>query len=115
VRSSIPQLTSFLVVSFFVPKNKAKNLQGVTNMTKTITVNSLVDVTAMSFGPGMRAYPRRMEYAGTSYHFVGAGLRTVVKRGERIAQILTMSDGAQDYCLRSDNQGSGWTLLSIIQ
>jgi hypothetical protein len=84
-------------------------------MTKTITVNSLVNVTAMGFGPGMRAYPRRMEYAGTSYNFIDAGLRTIVRRGERIAQILTMSDGAQDYCLRSDNQGGSWTLLSIIQ
>jgi hypothetical protein len=54
-----------------------------------------------------------MEYGGTSYQFLDAGIRTVIRSGERIAQILTMSDGANDYRLRTDNQGGSWTLLSI--
>lgn len=84
-------------------------------MTNSITINSPVDVTAMGFGKNLRAYPRRIEYGGTTYDFIDAGLRTVIRQGERIAQILTMSDGARDYCLRSDNHGGSWTLLSIIQ
>ena len=67
----------------------------------------------MGFGRDLRAYPRRMEYGGTSYQFLDAGLRTVIRSGERIAQILTMSDGANDYRLRTDNQGGSWILLSI--
>jgi hypothetical protein len=84
-------------------------------MTQSITINSPVDVTAMGFGKNLSAYPRRMEYGGTTYNFIDAGLRTVIRKGERIAQILTMSDGTSNYCLRSDNHGGSWTLLSIIQ
>jgi len=80
-------------------------------MKQTITINSPVDVTAFAFGRGMRSYPRRIEFEGTSYDFVDAGLRTVVRSGEKIAQIFTMTDGHQDYRLRTD--GSNWTLLSI--
>jgi hypothetical protein len=82
-------------------------------MNKFTTINSPVTITAMGFGRDLRAYPRRMEYGGTTYNFLDAGLRTVIRSGERIAQILTLSDGANDYCLRTDNQGGSWTLLSI--
>lgn len=82
-------------------------------MTTSTTINSPVTITSIGFGPGMRSYPRRMEYGGTTYQFLDAGLRTIVRRGERIAQILTMSDGLNDYHLRSDNLGGNWTLLSI--
>lgn len=77
------------------------------------TINQPVLVTAMTFGRDMRAIPRRMEFQGTTYDFVDAGLRTVIRSGERMAQILTMSDGSQDFRLRSDNHGGSWTLLSI--
>lgn len=82
-------------------------------MTNPTPINHTVTITAMGFGPGMRAYPRRMEYKGSTFEFLDAGLRTIVRHGERIIQILTMSDGANDYRLRSDNQGGSWTLLSI--
>lgn len=82
-------------------------------MNKFTTINSPVTITAMGFGRDLRAYPRRMEYGGTTYNFLDAGIRTVIRSGERIAQILTLSDGANDYCLRTDNQGGSWTLLSI--
>ena len=84
-------------------------------MAKSITINSPVDVTAMGFGRDLRAYPRRIEFQGTTYNFIDAGLRTIVQKGERIAQILTMTDGQGDYCLRSDNHGGSWTLLSITR
>jgi hypothetical protein len=82
-------------------------------MATSITINSPVDVTALGFGRNMRTYPRRIEFQGATYDFVDSGLRTVIKSGERIAQIFTMTDGANDYCLRSD--GGGWTLLSMTQ
>lgn len=84
-------------------------------MTKFNTINSPVNVTAMGFGRNLMTYPRRMEYGGTSYQFIDAGIRTVIKSGERIAQILTMSDGIRDYRLRSDSHGCSWTLLGISQ
>ncbi len=84
-------------------------------MAKSITINSPVDVTTMGFGRDLRAYPRRIEFEGITYSFVDAGLRTIVRKGERIAQILTMTDGARDYLLRSDNHGGSWTLLSITR
>jgi hypothetical protein len=84
-------------------------------MAKTITINSPVDVTAIGFGRDLRAYPRRIEFEGRSYSFIDAGLRTVIRKGERIAQILTMTDGSEEFHLRSDNRGGSWTLLSISQ
>jgi hypothetical protein len=82
-------------------------------MAKSITINSPVDVTAIGFGRGMRSYPRRIEFEGTTYDFIDAGLRTVIKKGERIAQIFTMTDGANDYQLRSE--AGSWTLLSMTR
>ncbi|RYX78918.1 hypothetical protein EON76_04385 [bacterium] len=77
------------------------------------TINTPVAITAMGFGRDMRAIPRRMEYAGRTYDFVDSGLRTVIRSGERMAQVFTMSDGQSDIRLRSDNHGGSWTLLSI--
>lgn len=82
-------------------------------MTQFTSINNPVTITAMGFGRDMRAYPRRMEYSGTTYNFIDAGIRTIIRHGERITQILTMSDGTSDYRLRTDNSGGSWTLLSI--
>jgi hypothetical protein len=82
-------------------------------MTNQTTINSPVSVTAMGFGRNMRAYPRRIEHDGMTYSFTDAGLRTVINTGGRIAQVLTMSDGLRNFCLRSYNNGGSWTLLSI--
>jgi hypothetical protein len=84
-------------------------------MKTSITINSPVEITAMGFGRDLRAYPRRMEYGGTTYNFIDAGLRTVIRTGERMAQILTMSDGANDFHLLSDDRSGSWMLLSITQ
>lgn len=82
-------------------------------MTKSITINSPVAITSMGFGRDMRAIPRRMEFDGQTYDFADSGLRTVVKKGERVLQILTMSDGSRNFHLRSDNHGGSWTLVSM--
>lgn len=80
---------------------------------KTSNINTPVTITSMGFGRDLRAIPRRMEYDGRTYDFVDAGLRTVIRKGEAIAQILTLSDGISNFRLRSDNRGGSWTLLSI--
>lgn len=84
-------------------------------MTNITTINSPVAVTALGFGRGMRAYPRRIEHDGMTYYFTDAGIRTVINTGGRIAQVLNMSDGLRNFRLRSDNNGGSWMLLSISQ
>lgn len=76
-------------------------------------INEQVLVTAMGFKKDLAAYPRRIVYEGTTYDFLDAGLRCLVRHGGRIAEILTLSDGRSDFRLRSDNRGGNWTLLSI--
>ena len=79
-----------------------------------ITINEPVAVTRMGFKKNLSAYPRRMEYHGSIYDFIDAGLRCLVQTGEQFAEIITLSDGNSLYRLRSDNHGGNWTLLSIM-
>lgn len=79
-----------------------------------IAINEQVAITQMGFKKNLAAYPRRMEYKGVVYEFLDAGLRCLVKTGEQIAEILTMTDGSKQYQLRSDNHGGNWTLVSIF-
>lgn len=76
-------------------------------------INTPVTITSMGFGRDMRAIPRRMEFEGRSIEFIDNGLRAVIQKGEKIAQIITMSDGDREFRLKSDNHGGSWTLLSI--
>ena len=80
---------------------------------KKVPINEQVTVTALGFRKNLAAYPRRIEFRGTTYDFIDAGLRCLVRHGERIAEIITLSDGISNYHLRSDNRGVNWTLLSI--
>lgn len=81
-------------------------------MKNLTTINRPVNVTAMGFASDLRAYPRRIEFGGTSYSFIGEGLHAAIKNGRQVIQLLTMSDGTRRYHLRSDNHGGSWTLLS---
>ena len=81
-------------------------------MTKTI-INKEVNVTRVGFKKNLMAYPRRVEYEGTTYDFIDAGISCIIRSGEHIAQILTLTDGRSQFRLRSDNRGGAWTLLSI--
>ena len=74
-------------------------------------INIPVSVTAMSFDRDMRATPKRMEWAGRIYDFVDAGIRVRSRRGERVNDTVTCSDGSQSYCLRAT--GSQWILVGI--
>lgn len=76
-------------------------------------INEQVTVTAMGFRKNLAVYPRRIEFRGSTYSFIDAGLRCLVRHGERIAEVITLSDGKSNYHLRSDNRGLNWTLVSI--
>jgi hypothetical protein len=80
---------------------------------KSVEVNEQVMITALGFRKNLIAYPKRMEYKGMTYSFLDSGLRCLVRKGERIAEILTMTDGVSEFRLRGD-QGNRWTLLSIL-
>ena len=76
-------------------------------------INEPVAVTAVGFKKDLAAYPRRIVYEGATYDFLDAGLRCLIRQGERIAEIFTLSDGHSQFRLRSDNRDGSWTLLSI--
>lgn len=76
-------------------------------------INKPVTITAMGFRKNYVAYPRRMEFDGIAYNFIDAGLSCIIRHGERIAQVLTMTDGNKQFRLRSDNKGGSWTLISM--
>ena len=79
-----------------------------------VTINEQVAVTKMGFKKNLSAYPRRMEFRGSIYEFIDAGLRCLVRSGGNMAEIVTVSDGNSLYRLRSDNHGGNWVLLSIM-
>lgn len=68
----------------------------------------------MGFKKNLSAYPRRMEFQGTIYEFLDAGLRCLIRTGNHMSEIVTMTDGRSQFRLRSDNHGGNWTLLSIV-
>lgn len=76
-------------------------------------LNTPVTILSMGFGRDLRAIPRRMELEGRQIDFIDNGLSTTIRQGDRIAQILALSDGEHTFRLRSDNHGGSWTLLSI--
>ena len=79
-----------------------------------VTINEQVAITQMGFKKNLSAYPRRMEYRGTIYEFLDAGLRCLIRTGSHMSEIITMTDGRSQFRLRSDNNGGNWTLLSIV-
>lgn len=80
----------------------------------TLTVNEQVNITQLGFKKNLTAYPRRMEFRGSVYEFLDAGLRCLVRSGDHLAEIITMTDGNEQFRLRSDNRGGNWTLLNIV-
>lgn len=79
-----------------------------------VNINEQVAITQMGFKKNLSAYPRRMEFRGTIYEFLDAGLRCLVSTGGHIAEIITMTDGRTQFKLRSDNNGGNWTLVSML-
>jgi len=89
------------------------NIPGGVKVMNRTNINEQVAVTIMGFKKDLAAYPRRIVYEGATYDFLDAGLRCMVRQGERITEILNLSDGRSHFRLRSDNHGGNWTLLSI--
>lgn len=83
-------------------------------MMNRVNINEQVAITQMGFKKNLSAYPRRMEFRGTIYEFLDTGLRCLVKAGNQITEIVTMTDGQKQFQLRSDNHGGNWTLVSIL-
>lgn len=81
-------------------------------MTKTI-INQEVAVTAVSFRRNFEPVPRRIEFGGQAYTFLDAGIRYLVKNGERVSQLFDMTDGTSNFRLRHDTGASNWTLVAI--
>ena len=79
---------------------------------QTLNINQQVNVTRMSFGRDMRAYPRAIELSGKTYEFVDLGLSCTVKKGDSKTHILTLTDGIRQFWLRDGGHGV-WTLLSM--
>ena len=76
-------------------------------------INIPVTILSVGFGRDLRATPRTMEYDGRRIDFVDSGIRTTVRKGDRLAQILSLTDGSSTFHLRSDNHGGSWTLVGI--
>jgi len=76
-------------------------------------LNIPVTVLSMGFGRDLRVTPRTMEYQGQRVEFIDGGIRTTIKSGDKLAQVLALSDGDHTFHLRSDNHGGSWTLLSV--
>lgn len=81
---------------------------------KSIAINEQVAITQLGFKKNLTAYPRRMEFRGSVYEFLDAGLRCLVRQGSHFSEIITLTDGTTHFRLRSDNHGGNWTLLSIM-
>lgn len=82
-------------------------------MNKRDVINEGVSITSLGFYKNLEPYPKRMEYKGKTYNFIEMGLKCLVRQGEKIAQVMTLSDGAAQYQLRYDQKSASWTLLAI--
>lgn len=82
--------------------------------TKKVAVNRSVEITAMYFRnkDGLKTFPRRMEFDGTTYTFRD-GLQMLVQKGEDILRVFEMSDGNTNFRLTCDASQKSWTLVDI--
>lgn len=87
-------------------------------MTQLQVVNEQVDVTALYFRKskaGLKSFPKRIVYEGEAFTFVESGLQILVRKGQELVELFTMSDGRSDYRLRHDVTARQWTLMTITQ
>ncbi len=76
-------------------------------------INKTVNVTAFGFRKNQELYPQRIEVDGKTVSFVDSGISCHVQRAGHLSKILTLTDGLQQFRLRSDDRGGVWTLLSM--
>lgn len=84
-------------------------------MNKRDIINEQVAITSLGFYKNLESYPKRMEYRGRTYNFIEMGLKCLVRQGEKIAQVMSLSDGVSWYQLKYDQSSSSWTLLAITK
>lgn len=84
-------------------------------MNKRDVINEQVAITSLGFYKNLESYPKRMEYRGRTYNFIEMGLKCLVRQGEKIAQVMSLSDGVAWYQLKYDQSSSSWTLLAITR
>ncbi len=78
-------------------------------------INKEVNVTAWYFRnrhQRLTGYPKRMEFDHREYTFA-EGLRFLIHKGKQAVQLFDMTDGANNYRLRFDDEQQTWTLVSI--
>lgn len=77
-------------------------------------LNQEVNILSFAFTKGKktRCVPTRIEVGNTQLEFIESGLRCLVKSGQKISEIFTMSDGQHQYRLKFEPQNRSWTLLT---
>lgn len=76
------------------------------------TINKKVNVTAVYFRQGLKTYPKRIEFDGSTYTFEEDGLHYNIQKGENSFQLFDMTDGVTTFRLRTEDH-AGWTLVSM--
>jgi hypothetical protein len=80
------------------------------------TLNQPIDIEAYYFSPdghGLKSYPRQIAYEGRHLSFE-SGLRVLVRKGQDILQIFTMTDGTNNYRLSFEPNQNEWKLLGVF-
>jgi hypothetical protein len=78
----------------------------------TKIVNKQVSVTALYFSKDLDTFPKKIEFDGQAYTFMG-GLQCLIKKGRGMVRLFNMTDGKAEYRLRYDQDEANWTLLAI--
>lgn len=76
-----------------------------------MTLNQEITVTGYHF-TNNKSFPSRIEYGEHELTFAEIGLRCLVRRGQELIEIFTMSDGRDTYTIRHERANRHWTLLS---
>ena len=77
----------------------------------TYILNQEITVTGYHFTKG-RSFPSRIQFGDDELNFAEIGLRCLVKKGQELIEVFTMSDGRDTYTIRHERANSHWTLLS---
>ena len=77
------------------------------------TINKKVNVTAVYFRQGLKTYPKRIEFDGSTYTFSeDDALHMSIQRDGSSFQLFDMTDGVTSFRLRTEDN-AGWTLVSM--
>lgn len=77
-----------------------------TRINKNVEVNSFYFTTGRSF----KSFPASITLENQQYSFK-SGLQMMVRRGEEVVRLFSMTDGLTNYRLRQENDQ--WTLIGL--